>query len=407
MTKTPVASVVKTSLGCSHQRHEDPFRSRHTTCPDSGIGGSGHSKEVRKLLVAIVLCFIFMVAELLGGYISGSLAIMTDAAHLLSDVAGFLVSLCALSLSRRKASSVMSYGYHRAEILGALVSISLVWVLTGWLVVEAIDRLRNPQPIDGKVMFIVAGLGVLVNGLIGFVLHPHQHHHRHEQESSLHREPLLEEGGYEPPQPTSNTVHYHPAEPSLNVRAAFIHAIGDLIQSVGVLIAASLIWWRPSWHIADPLCTFLFSVLVLASTWMLTRDTIVILMEGAPPGISHTLIREQLGAIPGVQEVHDLHIWSLAPGKVAATVHVVINWLALPNERKGERPQLIQHGVLSSTDCPAVYERILMQCQSIICAQGVHHVTIQVDPASKWSPHCRVDCCGSVDNFFSNSNPGS
>lgn len=405
MTETPISLAVEPSLRCSHQQHEDPFRLRNTSCSDSGADGNGHSREVRKLLVAIVLCFIFMLAELVGGYLSGSLAIMTDAAHLLSDVAGFLVSLCALSLSRRKASSIMSYGYHRAEILGALLSISLVWALTGWLVVEAIDRLRNPQHIDGKVMLIVAGLGVLVNGIIGLVLQPH--HHRHEQQFSSPREPLLEEGACGQSRNTSDTVHYHPAEPSLNVRAAFIHAIGDLIQSVGVLIAAGLIWWRPSWHIADPLCTFLFSLLVLASTWMLARDTIVILMEGAPPGISHTLIKGQLGAIPGVQEVHDLHIWSLAPGKIAATVHIVIDWLAVHGERKEERLQSNQHGILQPTDCPVAYERILMRCQSIICAQGVHHVTIQVDPTSKWSPHCRVDCCGSVDNFLSNSKTGS
>lgn len=356
-----------------------------------------------------------MVAELVGGYVSGSLAIMTDAAHLLSDVAGFLVSLCALGLSKRRASPVMSYGYHRAEILGALLSISLVWALTGWLVVEAVDRLRNPQSINGKVMFVVAGLGVLVNGIIGLVLHSH-HHHGHDHQHRRHhdyeqpglplsprREPLLGAAECGQSYSVDEMVHYYPAEPSLNVRAAFIHAIGDLIQSVGVLLAASLIWWRPSWQIADPLCTFLFSLLVLASTWMLARDTIVILMEGAPPGISHALIKEQLGAIPGVQEVHDLHIWSLAPGKIAATVHIVIDWLALRSEpHEGDPRSLRYRDSPPPTDCPAAYERVLMQCQSVICAQGVHHVTIQIDPASRWSPHCRVDCCGSVDNFLYN-----
>lgn len=335
-----------------------------------------NSKVVKKLLIAIALCFLFMIAELVGGYLSGSLAIMTDAAHLLSDVAGFLVSLCAVGWSRKRASAAMSYGYHRAEILGALLSISMVWALTGWLVVEAFDRLRNPQPIDGRMMFWVAILGVLVNAVIGLVLHEQQHHHGIDDDTAENLERI------DASLPSAS--HTHAIRGNLNVRAAFIHAIGDLIQSLGVLVAAIVVWWRPEWRAADPICTFLFSILVVASTWFLARDTIIILMEGTPKDVCTATIQQQLAAIDGVREVHDLHVWALAPGKAAATVHIVADW---------------------STICedPSTYEELLIKCQRIICRQGVHHVTIQVDPDQRVAVHCRVDCCGSEENFLSNN----
>lgn len=318
-------------------------------------------KAMSKLVIAIVFCIIFMIGEIVGGYISGSLAIMTDAAHLLSDVAGFLISLCAISWSRKRASASMSYGYHRAEILGALFSISMVWALTGFLLMEAADRLHKPQPIDGKMMFIVAVLGVIVNAVIGFVLHEH-HHHTHDEDTIVNGRS---------PSPSAN----------MNVKAAFIHAIGDLIQSVGVLIAALIIWYKPEWHVADPLCTFFFSILVVASTWFLARDTIIILMEGTPKNVCSNSLRQKLASIEGVFEVHDLHVWSLAPGKTSATVHIVVDWSRLRTDS-------------------VFYERVLGQCQAVICNAGIHHITIQVDPAKHLNAHCRIDCCGSDSNFL-------
>lgn len=150
--------------------HEDPF----------GAQQEVDRRASKKLIFSIILCFVFMFAEIIGGFLSGSLAIITDAAHLLSDVAGFLVSLFAMTWSRKRASSSMSYGYHRAEILGALLSISLVWAMTFYLVIEAIDRLRNPVQIDGKLMSVMALLGVAVNAIIGLVLHEHGPHHQHD-----------------------------------------------------------------------------------------------------------------------------------------------------------------------------------------------------------------------------------
>lgn len=340
----------------------DPFRQEN-----EGSRGS-RKKAIRRLTTAIVLCFVFMIAEVIGGRLSGSLAIITDATHLLSDVAGFLISLFAITWSRKVASASMSYGYHRAEILGALLSISLVWAITFYLLVEAFERLRNPVAIDGKAMFVVALMGVVVNAIIGLVLH--ERHHEHD---------TLGEGieaGAE------GHGHHHSAhDPNINVQAAFIHAVGDLIQSIGVLVASLLVWYRPEWRIADLLCTIVFSVLVLGSTWFLARDVIHILMEGTPRDICPRVLRERLAEVDGVKEVHDLHVWSLAPGKASATVHVVIDW---------ERQRGDQY----------LYHRVLLKCQRIICGYNVHHVTIQIDPCRTGAVHCRTDCCGSDDNFI-------
>lgn len=185
-------------------------------------------------------------------------------------------------------------------------------------------------------------------------------------------------------QDTIDDVHILPSSRprNINVHAAFIHAIGDLIQSIGVLIAAIIVWIKPEWQIADPLCTFLFSVLVMGSTWFLARDTIWILMEGTPQEVCPRTVQRDLTAVNGVVAVHDLHVWSLAPGKLAATVHIVIDWDRISSDNNN-------------------YGDILMKCQKIICKHNIHHVTIQIDPDRLLPVHCRVDCCGSTENFLS------
>ena len=311
---------------------------------DEGQGGANSAvkRDTRRLLIAITLCFVFMVAEIVGGWLSGSLAIMTDAAHLLSDVAGFLISLLALTWSTRPANTRLSFGYHRAEILGALLSIALVWILTAFLVVEAVHRVRNPEPIDAKVMLAVAVIGLIVNIFIAYTLHDHHHDHG---DSNNH------------------ATNKHNRE-NLNIRAALIHTIGDIIQSAGVLIAAVVIWVRPHWSIADPLCTFLFSILVFGSTVMVTRDAVHILMEGSPREIDLVRLQADLGKLPGVAGVHDLHVWSLAAGKAALTVHVLRSEDAEP-------------------------EQVLMACQSMLCRQyNIHHATVQIESRMDVRFHC-------------------
>lgn len=273
-------------------------------CPLSTVDTRNYEGKQRKLLLAMSLCAVFMVVETVGGHISNSLAIFTDAVHLLSDLASFVVNLLALHWARKAATRRYSYGYHRCEIVGALLSIFLVWLMTAFLVREAVDRLYEPPTINSLWMVGIAAVGVAVNVLMGLVLHDHHglvQSHGH-GEIHLH-------GG-----------HTHSAD--LNMKAAFIHVLGDLIQSVGVLVAAALIWLRPEWSIADPLCTFLFSALVLGSTLYLLRDIFLVLMQSAPSNLDLDVMREALLKVDGVESITDLHVWCLVPGKPVLTAHI-------------------------------------------------------------------------------------
>jgi len=274
-------------------------------------------KSLRKLWIASGLCLLFMAGEIVGGLYAHSLAIMTDAAHLLSDVAGFMISIFALWIASRPASSRMSFGFHRAEILGALLSILLIWGLTGVLVYEAVQRVLHPEDVDGKIMFIVACCGIVINIVMGKVLHAGGGGHGH--------------GG--------GGGHAHGGgeggEDNINVRAAFLHVLGgvaqallllnprtDFVQSIGVLIASILIWVKPEWRIADPICTFIFSILVLLTTTQILKDSIHVLMEGTPDGVDMKKLEEGLQRVDGVTQVHDLHCWSVTVGKAALSVHL-------------------------------------------------------------------------------------
>eukprot|EP00124_Ichthyophonus_hoferi_P001210 Ihof_evm3s58 gene=Ihof_evmTU3s58 len=344
----------------------------------------------RQLIIASIVCVLFMIAEVIGGYISGSLAIMTDAAHMLSDFASFLISLFALWIAGRPASKTMSFGYSRAEILGAIMSVFMIWVLTGVLIYEAVQRTIHPEPVDGKIMFITACLGLGANIIMALTLghnhghggvghghshggevaprkveylddeeddkkdnHSHSHgggeHHDHAHKESEHHDHAHEESGhhdhahegYDAVQVTHDNGHSKPRKGrkskkgseghghahggNVNVRAAFIHVIGDMVQSVGVIIAAIIIWIRPDLTIVDPICTFLFSVLVLFTTFTLLKDTLNVLMEGTPEGVDPVALTKDLEAIPGVTKAHDLHIWSITVGKPASSIHLTIS----------------------------------------------------------------------------------
>eukprot|EP01134_Creolimax_fragrantissima_P001643 CFRG1643T1 len=292
----------------------------HSAASDSNVRNTVGSKQdrsaqarlaaQRKIYIATVVCFCFMCGEVVGGYISGSLAIMTDAAHLLSDIAGFFISLVALHLAGKPASHKMSFGYNRAEIVGALLSVLLIWLLTG-----------------------------------------DDHGHSHEGDKD----------------------HAHGQEQeNINVKAAYIHVLGDLVQSVGVVIAASLIWWNPDLVWVDPICTFLFSILVLLTTFNLMRDALHVLMEGVPKGIDVQALKGELEALPGVVLSHDLHVWSITIGQPALAVHLCLE------------PDV----------CTAT---ILLEAQHIICDEfGIHHSTVQLEQ-SNFDNHCMgMDDCNSV-----------
>uniref|UniRef100_A0A8C3K0S0 Proton-coupled zinc antiporter SLC30A8 n=1 Tax=Calidris pygmaea TaxID=425635 RepID=A0A8C3K0S0_9CHAR len=244
----------------------------------------------RKLCVASVICIFFMIAEITGEYIAGSLAVITDAAHILVDLTSFLISLFSLWLASKPPTKQLTFGWHRAEILGALMSMIIVWMVTGVLTYLASMRLLHPDyDIDATVMLITSACAVLANILLSLILHQTGHGHT-----------------------LSNA----------SLRAAFVHAIGDLFQSISVLISALIIFFKPEYKIADPICTFVFSIFVLATTITILRDILIVLMEGTSKGLAYDAVKARILAVEKVESVHNLHLWSLTMNQTILSAHV-------------------------------------------------------------------------------------
>ncbi|XP_041669152.1 zinc transporter 2-like [Cheilinus undulatus] len=265
----------------------------------------------RKLFAACVVSLVFMTGEVIGGYAAHSLAIMTDAAHLLTDFGSIVISLFSLWISSRPKTQTMTFGWHRAEILGVLLSVVSIWVVTALLVMSAVQRITDGDyDIDSHIMLITSGCAVVVNVLMVLIFHqsgaPHGHSH-----------------GFHSSQDKQIQGHsHHHGHGNSSVKAAFIHVVGDLVQSLGVLIAATIIHIWPEYKVADPICTFLFSALVLLTTIPVSKEIFRILMEGAPQHVSFSAVRDVLLSVRGVVAVHSLHMWSLNMNNSLLSVHV-------------------------------------------------------------------------------------
>ncbi|XP_023032172.1 zinc transporter 2 isoform X2 [Drosophila willistoni] len=356
-------------------------------------------KARRKLIIASILCLVFMIAEIVGGYLSNSLAIATDAAHLLTDFASFMISLFAIWIAGRPSTQRMSFGWYRAEVIGAMASVFMIWVITGILVWLAIGRLiTGDYEVDAKIMLITSGLAILVNVIMGVQLqhghshglgggHGHSHgggngkkkqkktkNHGHANGTSTPcaSSPNLRlEGGaaFAPEDAelpgsglptysyqnaklvdpnldleiaavmaeTAPGSHHHggPAgreAVNMNVRAALIHVIGDVVQSVGVFLAAAVIYFWPEYAIVDPICTFVFSIIVLFTTFTIMKDALLVLMEGTPNYMHYAEVLQIFQSIEGVERVHNLRIWALSINKVALSAHLAIAANANPKQ---------------------------------------------------------------------------
>uniref|UniRef100_A0A8C9Z8N8 Probable proton-coupled zinc antiporter SLC30A3 n=1 Tax=Sander lucioperca TaxID=283035 RepID=A0A8C9Z8N8_SANLU len=249
-----------------------------------------------------------------GGYAARSLAIMTDAAHLLTDVGSIGISIFSLWISSRPHTHTMTFGWHRAEILGMLLSVVSIWAVTAVLVITAIQRITDGDyDIDSQIMLLTSGCAVGANVLMVLILHQSgaSHGHSHSFPSSRLQTDNQRQGH----------GHHH-SHGNGSVKAAFIHVVGDLVQSVGVLLAATIIHFWPEYKAADPICTFLFSVLVLGTTLPVTKEVFRILMEGVPQGVTFSTVRELLLSVRGVVGVHSLHMWSLNMTHSLLSVHV-------------------------------------------------------------------------------------
>ncbi len=262
-----------------------------------------------------------MVVEFIGGLLTGSLALLADAGHMLSDVAALGLSLFAFWMARRPATAKRTYGFYRTEILAALFNGATLIAIAVIILVEAYQRLSTPVPVMGGTMFAIASAGLLVN-LVGLAV--------------LH-------GGH---------------KTSLNIRGAYLHVMSDALGSIGAMLAAAAIWLF-GWYRADPIISALISILIVLSSWNLLRQSVAVLMEGTPGGVDVDEVEAAIMAIPGVCSVHDLHVWSITSGLDA----------------------LSAHAVMADEVDPADWASILNQIRDVVHTRfHIDHVTVQLEP---------------------------
>ena len=395
--------------GAEHWRNHGDHHGDHGAAADE----DQRAFVLRRLKIASFLCCTFFLVEVVGGLLAGSLAILSDAAHLFADLAAFVVAIAASHLAALPPSSDFTFGYKRTEALAALFSMASLAIVSIFLLVEGVRRLwpfivswitgeeegadAGPDlDVDGRLMSLIAFIGVVVNVILAFVLgehhvhlpggdhgHSHEHEHEHghahghghhggdcggsggddtshtcgsEEEglllSNMPKTPERNGGGGANPKAMYGTPaspetlerlhtdevphshaeadhqsHQHHGEKkrNINLHAAYIHVLGDLAQSVAVLIAGLTIWWKPDWRAIDPICTILFCMVVFYSTIGVIRSSISVLLEEVPPHVDWDDVYRDISAVPGVFNVHDLHIWSISHGFVALSVHASAN----------------------------------------------------------------------------------
>jgi cobalt-zinc-cadmium efflux system protein len=331
----------------------------------------------RRLLWAAVLTTSTLVAEAVGGVVSGSLALLADAGHMLVDASALVLAWLGARLARRPPDARRSFGYGRLEVLAGFVNALTLLVLVAWIAWEAVERLREPQPILSGVMLAVALLGLTVNLVVLRVLGSHHHHH-HDQGShtgaahghdhgSRHRHE--HDRSRAEAEAKANATGRAEADPprrrDLNLDGARLHVIGDLLGSVAA-VAAALTVQLTGWTRIDPLLSLLVAALILVGAWRLLRRAGHILLEGVPDGLDPAELTAALaGAHPDILDAHHVHVWQLGSGDVLATVH-----LRLHDDR-------------AWNDAAQAARDLLRQ------RFGIRHATIQLD-----GHHCPDRDCG-------------
>jgi len=245
------------------------------------------STEQRGLTLALVITSVYFVAEVVGGLLTNSLALLSDAGHMLSDIAALGLSLFAFQMARRPATAKRTFGYHRLEILAALFNGLSLWLIVGVIFHAAYNRFFNPPEVQSGAMLVVASIGLAVNIAAGILLY----------------------GSY---------------RESLNVRGAFLHILGDALGSVGAM-AAGVVMLLTGWYVADPLISIFIGGLILYTSWSLIREAVNILMQSAPREIDVSEVQEAIEKVTGVIKVHDLHVWSVTSGVITLSAHAVVH----------------------------------------------------------------------------------
>ncbi len=284
-------------------------------------GGPGgvpdRTPQTKHLWIVLCLTALFMVAEVVGGVLSNSLALLADSGHMLADVGALALSLIAMRLALHPPSPDRTFGFVRMEILAALVNGATLLFVSGWIVWEAWGRLSAPREVDGPLMMLVAGVGLIVNVVGAALLHTHAHE-------------------------------------NLNMRGAYLHVLGDLLGSIGAIGAGALILLT-GWTPIDAIVSVAIAGLILLGAWRLVKEATGVLLEMVPPHVNMGHVLEDLQSIPNVHDIHDLHVWTLTSGFVA----------------------LSGHGVL---DDPAHHQRVLDEIRDRMERRGIGHVTFQLEP---------------------------
>jgi zinc transporter 2 len=386
------------------------FDNEHTYWYNKNLINDTTSKVNCKLWGVVVVCCIFIIVEIIGSYISKSVAILTDAAHLVSDLAGFVFSLISIQLSTKKATLESSFGYARAEVLGSFASVIIIWGLTAWIFYEAIlrwisEEYQNLNPTYMLYTSIIAlGLNIIMGaflhgcgdghghshgpgGSCGGHGHSHGHSHNHSHKNNDHDHDHDHEHEHDHDHEhehdhdhdhhhNHNHDHKHKhkddkkqknlsiinANENFNVRAAAIHIIGDMIQSVGVVIFSIIIYFNHDYKFLDPIISIIFSIIALSLSFPVTKSIIHVLMEKAPENLNISKFKKDLEAIKYVTNIHDLHVWNLTYGKPSMTAHI---------------------------ECSAKREYVLKKATLVCRKIGIYHSTIQVElESSEYKINC-------------------
>ena len=280
------------------------------------VSTAGRNK--RQLTKVFALTSAYLLIEVAGGLITGSLALLADAAHMLTDVGGLGLALYAIRFAERPATPERTYGYYRVEILSAVANAVVLLGISAYILYEAYQRFRNPPAVESLGMLSVAAVGLVVT-LIGM---------------------RMLQGS---------------ATTSLNLKGAYFEVLSDMLSSIGV-IAAGIIMWATEWYYADPIFSAGIGLFILPRTWSLLREAVGVLLEGTPADVNLAGVREAIGAVPGVAAVHDLHVWTLTSGMNALSAHVVLT-------------------------AGVSYDEVLRAVQARVTnGLNIHHATIQVEP---------------------------
>ena len=280
-----------------------------------------HDHDRRQLALALGLTGSYCVVEFVGGWFTNSLALLSDAGHMLSDVTAMGLSLFAAYISTLPVTSQKTFGYYRAEILAAFLNGLALWLVAGIIFREAYYRFFSPPEVHGQGMILIAGVGLLVNLLTAWMLH----------------------GAH---------------EANINLRGVFLHVLSDALGSVGALVAGALILWT-NWQRADPVTSVIIGFLILLSSFSLVRESVDILMQATPRHLDLAEVQRTLAEVAGVARVHDLHVWTLTSGLFTLTAHVVVN---------GAHDH---HALLNAL------EQVIQQ------RFGIDHTTIQLEPQDR------------------------